>query len=140
VSNRQRPRHLLGLESIFEPFEQGDLSVPTQFGGLGLGLAIAKGIVDAHEGQIRAESPGLGLGTTFTVTLPLAEKEIPSAPPPGPESPTVHKTVRILLVDDHEDTLEFMSRFLRARLKVFSSQLWMMTTPPCETIGRDKDH
>jgi signal transduction histidine kinase/CheY-like chemotaxis protein len=101
------------LESIFEPFEQGDLSVPTQFGGLGLGLAIAKGIVDAHEGQIRAESPGLGMGTTFTVTLPLAEtKEIPSAPPPRPESPTVHKTVRILLVDDHEDTLEFMSRFL----------------------------
>ena len=101
------------LESIFEPFEQGDLSVPTQFGGLGLGLAIAKGIVDAHEGQIRAESPGLGRGTTFTVTLPLAEiKEIPSAPPPRPESPAVHKTVRILLVDDHEDTLEFMSRFL----------------------------
>ena len=101
------------LESIFEPFEQGDLSVPTQFGGLGLGLAIAKGIVDAHEGQIRAESPGLGMGTTFTVTLPLAEtKEIPSAPPPRPESPAVHKTVRILLVDDHEDTLEFMSRFL----------------------------
>jgi signal transduction histidine kinase/ActR/RegA family two-component response regulator len=101
------------LESIFEPFEQGDLSVPTQFGGLGLGLAIAKGIVDAHEGQIRAESPGLGMGTTFTVTLPLAEtKEIPSAPPPRPESPAVHKTARILLVDDHEDTLEFMSRFL----------------------------
>jgi signal transduction histidine kinase/ActR/RegA family two-component response regulator len=101
------------LESIFEPFEQGDLSVPTQFGGLGLGLAIAKGIVDAHEGEIRAESPGLGMGTTFIVTLPLAEtKEIPSAPPPRPASPTVHKTVRILLVDDHEDTLEFMSRFL----------------------------
>jgi signal transduction histidine kinase/ActR/RegA family two-component response regulator len=101
------------LESIFEPFEQGDLSVPTQFGGLGLGLAIAKGIVDAHEGQIRAESPGPGLGTTFTVTLPLAEtKEIPSAPPPRPVLPAVHKTVRILLVDDHEDTLEFMSRFL----------------------------
>jgi CheY-like chemotaxis protein len=101
------------LESIFEPFEQGDLSVPTQFGGLGLGLAIAKGIVDAHEGQIRAESPGLGRGTTFTVTLPLAEtKEMPSAPPPRPESPAVQKTARILLVDDHEDTLEFMSRFL----------------------------
>ena len=45
------------LERIFQPFEQGDLSVPSQFGGLGLGLAISKGIVDAHEGQIRAESP-----------------------------------------------------------------------------------
>ena len=48
------------LERIFQPFEQGDLSVPPQFGGLGLGLAIAKAIVDAHEGQIRAESSGPG--------------------------------------------------------------------------------
>ena len=61
----------------------------------------------------RTQSPGLGMGTTFTVTLPLAEtKEVPSAPPPRPELPAVHKTARILLVDDHEDTLEFMSRFL----------------------------
>ena len=101
------------IERIFQPFEQGDLSVPPQFGGLGLGLAISKGIVDAHEGQIRAESPGLGRGATFTVTLPLAEtKQSPNAPPPRPEPPAANKAVRILLVDDHEDTLEFMSRFL----------------------------
>jgi CheY-like chemotaxis protein len=101
------------LERIFEPFEQGDLSEPPQFGGLGLGLAISKGIVDAHEGQIRADSPGLGRGATFTVTLPLAEtQQMPNAPPPRPQPPAANKTARILLVDDHEDTLEFMSRFL----------------------------
>jgi signal transduction histidine kinase len=101
------------LKRIFQPFEQGDLSVPPQFGGLGLGLAISKGIVDAHEGQIGAESPGLGRGATFTVTLPLAEtQQIPNAPPPRQEPPAAKKAVRILLVDDHEDTLEFMSRFL----------------------------
>jgi nitrogen-specific signal transduction histidine kinase len=102
------------LESIFQPFEQGDLSVPPQFGGLGLGLAIAKAIVDAHKGQIRAESSGLGAGATFTVTLPLAAEtqEILNAQPPRPEPLAAHKTVRILLVDDHEDTLEFMGRFL----------------------------
>ena len=101
------------LESIFEPFEQGDLSVPPQFGGLGLGLAIAKAIVDAHEGQIRAESSGSGSGATFTVTLPLAEtQQILNAEPPRPEPLAANKAVRILLVDDHEDTLEFMSRFL----------------------------
>ena len=101
------------LERIFQPFEQGDLSVPPQFGGLGLGLAISKGIVDAHEGQIQAESLGLGRGATFTVTLPLAEtQQMPNAPPPRPEPPAAQKDVRILLVDDHEDTLEFMSRFL----------------------------
>jgi len=101
------------LERIFQPFEQGDLSVPSQFGGLGLGLAISKGIVDAHEGQIQAESLGLGRGATITVTLPLAEtQQIPNAPLPRPEPSAAQKDVRILLVDDHEDTLEFMSRFL----------------------------
>jgi signal transduction histidine kinase len=101
------------LERIFQPFEQGDLAVPPQFGGLGLGLAIAKAIVDTHGGQIRAESSGPGQGATFTVTLPLAEaEEILEAEPPGLELPAARKPVRILLVDDHEDTLEFMSRYL----------------------------
>jgi signal transduction histidine kinase len=101
------------LETIFQPFEQGDLSVPPQFGGLGLGLAIAKSIVDAHEGQIRAESPGLGSGSTLIVTLPLAETQRMQDPElPAPVPAAAKKPVRILLVDDHEDTLEFMSRFL----------------------------
>jgi signal transduction histidine kinase/CheY-like chemotaxis protein len=101
------------LESIFQPFEQGDLSVPPQFGGLGLGLAIAKAIVDAHRGQIRAQSAGHGKGATFTVTLPLAEtQQTPTEQLPKSEAPAVHKAVRILLVDDHQDTLQFMSRFL----------------------------
>jgi signal transduction histidine kinase/CheY-like chemotaxis protein len=102
------------LVKIFEPFEQADLSVSRQFGGLGLGLAISKGIVDAHEGQILAESPGRGRGSTFTVSLPLAEaQQIPNAPLQIEQSQTASKAARILLVDDHEDTLEFMSRLLR---------------------------
>jgi CheY-like chemotaxis protein len=102
------------LERIFQPFEQGDLSVATQFGGLGLGLAISKGIVDAHEGQIQVESPGLGRGASFTATLPLAEtQQVLEVSSQKPEAQTGNKTVRILLVDDHEDTLEFMSRLLK---------------------------
>jgi signal transduction histidine kinase len=101
------------LEAIFQPFEQGDLSVPPKFGGLGLGLAIAKAIVDAHGGQIQAESLGSGRGATFIVHLPLAEsRPIPTAQLVPAKSPGANKAVRILLVDDHEDTLEFMSRFL----------------------------
>src|SRR5262249_24397148 len=60
------------LETIFQPFEQGDVSVHRQFGGLGLGLAICKSVVDAHEGRIWAESRGFGKGATFVVCLPLA--------------------------------------------------------------------
>jgi signal transduction histidine kinase/CheY-like chemotaxis protein len=101
------------LETIFQPFEQGDVSVPPQFGGLGLGLAIAKAIVDAHKGQILAESLGPGMGSTFTVMLPLAEiQQSPNAQLLPAKTVAPNKVVRILLVDDHEDTLEFMSRFL----------------------------
>jgi signal transduction histidine kinase/ActR/RegA family two-component response regulator len=101
------------LERIFQPFEQGEVSVPPQFAGLGLGLAIAKGIVDAHGGRIWAESPGLGRGATFTVTIPLAEsQQMPNAPPLRTELSADNKGVRILIVDDHEDTLAFMSRYL----------------------------
>lgn len=107
----------IGLDSlarIFEPFEQGDLSVSRRFGGLGLGLAISKGIVDAHGGQIFAESSGLGRGATFTVSLPLTEaQQSAKAPFSSERSQAASKAARILLVDDHEDTLEFMSRLLR---------------------------
>ena len=101
------------LERIFEPFEQGDLSVSRKFGGLGLGLAISKGIVDGHEGQILVESPGLGKGATFTVSLPLAEtQELADARLSNTEASAAAKAARILFVDDHEDTLEVMRRLL----------------------------
>jgi signal transduction histidine kinase len=101
------------LEKIFQPFEQGDISASPRFGGLGLGLAISKFIVDAHQGEIWAESPGLGKGATFTVNLPLAETEqIQNAPSSEPKPTAVSKPVRILLVDDHFDTLDVMGRLL----------------------------
>ena len=59
-------------ERIFRAFEQADRSITQQFGGLGLGLAIAKGTVEAHGGELSAASPGRGLGATFTVSLPLS--------------------------------------------------------------------
>ena len=56
---------------IFQAFEQANAEVTRQFGGLGLGLAISKATVDAHDGVLRAASPGRGAGATFTVELPL---------------------------------------------------------------------
>jgi signal transduction histidine kinase len=55
---------------IFDAFEQGGVKVRRQYGGLGLGLAICKAIVELHQGSIRAESAGSGEGSTFIVELP----------------------------------------------------------------------
>jgi signal transduction histidine kinase len=59
------------LPHVFERFRQADSSTTRKFGGLGLGLALARQLVEAHGGHISVESPGEGLGTTFRVQLPL---------------------------------------------------------------------
>jgi two-component system CheB/CheR fusion protein len=61
------------LTAIFEPFRQVEGGAPSVQGGLGLGLAIVKQIVEAHRGSVSASSPGLGLGSTFTVRLPALD-------------------------------------------------------------------
>src|SRR5690606_10049099 len=63
------------LATIFDRLQQVDSSTTKKFGGLGLGLAIARSLVEMHGGQIRAESEGLGKGATFVVEIPLVEKE-----------------------------------------------------------------
>lgn len=60
------------LERIFQPFEQGNGDIPRRFGGLGLGLAVCKSLVEAHKGSLTARSAGRGKGASFTVRLPLA--------------------------------------------------------------------
>ena len=57
---------------VFEPFRQGDSTSTRTHGGLGLGLALVKHIVELHGGTVSAESAGEGLGATFTVTLPVS--------------------------------------------------------------------
>jgi two-component system CheB/CheR fusion protein len=102
------------LPRIFDRFAQEDGSRTRHHGGLGLGLAIARHIVELHGGTIRAESPGRGLGATFTATFPLREAE--AAPPPdvsgvsGEAEEGVHAVpdgqrlaaVRVLVVDDDD--------------------------------------
>lgn len=99
---------------IFEPFEQGSREITRQFGGLGLGLAISRSIVEAHGGSIRAESSGVGRGATFTVELPVREAEVVArlsvaTPPAAAENAA---RLRILLVEDHRDTRNSMRRLL----------------------------
>jgi signal transduction histidine kinase len=62
------------LPSIFEAFNQAGEWIAREFGGLGLGLAISRSVVEAHGGAIRAESPGTDRGTTVTIELPFAQQ------------------------------------------------------------------
>jgi CheY-like chemotaxis protein/anti-sigma regulatory factor (Ser/Thr protein kinase) len=106
------------LPRIFDAFEQGGRAVTRQFDGMGLGLAIAKGFVDAHGGRIMVESDGPGRGTTVTVCLTTVSGNPPAVaiaqPPQRPEVETGSvPEVSILLVEDHPDTLAVMSRLLR---------------------------
>jgi PAS domain S-box-containing protein len=100
------------LVSLFAPFEQADASVARQFGGLGLGLAISKHLVDLHHGTIAAESRGRSFGATFKVTLDTipetaAKADLSLRVPTHPAKP-----LRVLLVEDHRDTRHILSRLL----------------------------
>ena len=100
------------LDALFTPFEQADASVSRQFGGLGLGLAISKHLVDLHHGTIQAESRGRSFGATFKVTLDMLPEGV-GASDPGSRAPKYRpKSLRILLVEDHRDTRRTLSRLL----------------------------
>ena len=111
------------LPHVFERFRQGDASTRGTHGGLGLGLAIVRHIVELHGGSVRAESAGEGQGATFTVRLPLQVAARPvSAParPPETQPPTAAKGtvprldgLRVLVVDDEPDTCQVLEAILR---------------------------
>jgi two-component system CheB/CheR fusion protein len=103
------------LERIFNAFEQAERSITQQFGGLGLGLAISKALVEMHGGRIEAQSEGQDRGATFRVWLPLAtspsrRQERPAAMPPR----QVVRPLRVLLVEDHGVTAKLMRIVLAA--------------------------
>ncbi|MBC7880061.1 MAG: PAS domain S-box protein [Anaerolineae bacterium] len=101
------------LPYIFESFRQEDASTTRKYGGLGLGLAIVRTLVEAHGGTIFAFSKGEGQGATFTVQLPLLNAEIPGEQPEhlskqGMQLPGV----RVLVVDDDLDSRELLTTVL----------------------------
>jgi len=104
------------LPRIFDAFEQGEQSITRRFGGLGLGLAISKSLVDLHHGMLHATSPGKDLGATFTVELPTVETpEQTQSERPAGETGDEKQKLRILLVDDHIDTSRVMKLLLERR-------------------------
>jgi PAS domain S-box-containing protein len=102
---------------LFQAFEQSDRAITRQFGGLGLGLAISRSIVEAHGGSIRGRSHGPGTGATFTVILPVQEsaKKAPSHPTKKRGARAPAGGHEILIVEDHIDTRTTLQRLLEHR-------------------------
>jgi PAS domain S-box-containing protein len=103
------------IDRLFQPFEQG-ADISSRYGGLGLGMAISKALVDIHAGIITAESAGPGHGAEFTVTLPSINASTAKLPAvTDSDHPTRRNPqgISILLVEDHKDSAEVMGRLLR---------------------------
>ncbi len=104
------------MPRIFDAFEQAERSITRQFGGLGLGLAISKALVEMHGGTIEAHSAGPGKGATFRIRLPLtAPAGHPEMPPPTVSPIRAVRSLHILLVEDHGVTAKLMQMMLAAQ-------------------------
>lgn len=103
------------MERMFDPFEQGDRSIERGFGGLGLGLAISKSLAQAHGGTLVATSEGRNLGSTFVLSMQTISPPQEKSAANGAGAETSRRALRILLVDDHQDTCEALERLLVRR-------------------------
>ena len=102
------------LPHIFELFTQVDGTLGRSYGGLGIGLALARNLVEMHEGRLQASSPGLGKGCEFTIKLPLLLK--PSIPRPKTvlqPGQRPGRSLRVLIVEDDVDSADSLSMLLR---------------------------
>src|SRR5258708_1410882 len=96
---------------IFDAFEQGGKGMTNRYGGLGLGLAISKRVIDLHGGKISVQSEGQGTGATFTIKLKAMETSLLEGPA-YPLDGSARDSAEILLVEDHEDTARALRRML----------------------------
>ena len=103
------------LPRIFDMFSQVDRSIERSTGGLGIGLALVKGLVEMHGGMVTAQSEGLGRGSEFSVRLPVVplRSGLSAEPAVGQNGAATGPGRRILVVDDNRDSAESMGEMLR---------------------------
>ncbi|MBI5542928.1 MAG: response regulator, partial [Deltaproteobacteria bacterium] len=97
------------VERLFQPFSQADSTLDRSKGGLGLGLALAKGLVELHGGEVTAQSAGPGKGAEFVVRIPLALEE---AAPPQPGERAASGRRRVLIIEDNIDAADSLREVL----------------------------
>jgi PAS domain S-box-containing protein len=96
---------------LFEPFMQAETTLDRSAGGLGLGLALVKGLVELHGGSVSAQSEGLGKGATFVIQLPLETRSAPRLAV-VPAAPRREPKRRVLLIEDNIDSAETLKEAL----------------------------
>ncbi|MGV3741346.1 MAG: ATP-binding protein, partial [Burkholderiaceae bacterium] len=104
------------LARVFELFTQAERTSDRSQGGLGLGLALVKSLVELHGGTVTADSPGVGQGARFTIHLPRVDMPAQGLPPPR-AVPTEHhaqKPLQLLVVDDNQDAAQTLALFLKS--------------------------
>ena len=101
------------LPHIFEPFRQGGEGLNRRFGGLGLGLSVAHGLAEAHGGAIQASSGGPSCGTTIGVDFDTLTPPVSVTSGLPPAAPAAGRSLRVLLVEDHDDTGRVLAQMLK---------------------------
>ena len=101
------------LQRIFEPFGQADDTISRRFGGLGIGLALSKALVEAHRGTLQARSAGRDQGSTFVVELGTTTRQQTNGGEPVVARQGPGPALRILLVEDHDDTRQTLARLIQ---------------------------
>ncbi len=99
-------------EDVFQMFSQVNRALSRSHGGLGIGLALARSLIELHGGTITVESPGVNRGSTFTVRLPLAREQVQSQGEAAAGATVGHERRRILIVDDNHDAVDMLAAML----------------------------
>src|SRR5439155_763279 len=121
------------IQRIFDPFEQGNRSFERRFGGLGLGLAISKSLAQAHGGTLTAQSDGRNRGSTFLLSMQTISPAEGLDVPAKTTGESSRQGLRILLVDDHEDTCTALEKLLVRRGHLVADRTDCAPRPPSQS-------